>query len=426
MTIPPPWNGLAAGLLAIGVLAVATGRVRRPDLDAARRVVGVIRAAPARRPPAGSHVRGPSARGGRPAAGSRLTRPIAVILALSVAALIVAAANRPDGRVRVTVLDVGQGDAILVEGGRGGRLLVDGGPDPDRLLLALDARLPPWDRRIDLLVLSHPHEDHVAGLALLLDRYRVGRMFEPGMIGPGPGYRAWQAALQRLGIHPGTLATGDRFTLDDIRLRVLWPDRGAVPRTPADGGTAINNVSIVLLGEVGRQRFLLAGDIEEGIDPILLARGLPRVDLLKVAHHGSRTASTGAFLDTVRPHGRGRLGRRGQSVRPPGPGHPGAHRRPRRPGPPDRSRRQRRGDVRRDRLARRRRREVGGGARRPDRSATPGGGPDQRGARTHGRVAVAGSGRVGDRPRRTPVHLRDPTAIRLSGHRTVRARIIGR
>ncbi len=201
----------------------------------------------------------------------------------------------------MTVLDVGQGDAILVEGGRGGRLLVDGGPDPDRLLVALDATIPPWDRRIDLLVLSHPHEDHVAGLARLLDRYQVGRTFEPGTIGPGPGYRAWQAGLRRLGLQPGHLTTGDRLGVDDVRFRVLWPDPDAVPLEPADGGTAINNVSIVLLGEIGRQRFLLAGDIEEGIDPILVGRGLPRVDFLKIAHHGSRTSSTGPFLDAVRP-----------------------------------------------------------------------------------------------------------------------------
>jgi competence protein ComEC len=121
------------------------------------------------------------------------------------------------------------------------------------------------------------------------------------MIGPGPGYRAWQAALDRLGLHPGRLQTGDRFGMDQIGFRVLWPDQDAVPLRPPDGGTGINNVSIVLLGQVGQQRFLLAGDIEEGIDPILVGRGLPRVDLLKIAHHGSRTSSTGPFLDAVRP-----------------------------------------------------------------------------------------------------------------------------
>src|SRR6185436_2385708 len=97
------------------------------------------------------------------------------------------------------------------------------------------------------------------------------------------------------------LARGDRLTVDEIALRVLWPRRGEVPVEPPDGGTGINNVSVVLLGQVGARRFLLMGDVEEAIDPELLAAGLPRVDLLKVAHHGSRTATTQPFVDAVRP-----------------------------------------------------------------------------------------------------------------------------
>jgi competence protein ComEC len=200
------------------------------------------------------------------------------------------------------VLDVGQGDSILVEGGRGGRLLVDGGPDPDRLLIELDRRLPPWDRRLDALILTHPHEDHVAGLALLLSRYRVGRVYETGMRGPGPGYAAWARALALPNAPPdGRLATGDRLAVDDLHLRVLWPDPGKVPVVPANGGRAINDVSVVLLGEVDGRRILLTGDVEDDVDPLLVARGLPPIDVLKVAHHGSRTASTPAFLDVVKP-----------------------------------------------------------------------------------------------------------------------------
>jgi competence protein ComEC len=227
-------------------------------------------------------------------------------LALALAAAVVVSGgvvvSRPAGVARISILDVGQGDAILVEGSRGGRLLVDGGPDPDRLLVELDRRLPPWDRRIDVVILSHPHEDHVAGLALLLARYRVGRVLEPGMRGPGPGYAAWSARLigesapQRAGI-----AAGDRLTVDDISMIALWPIRGRVPSEPTDTGTGINNVSVVLLGTIGDRRFLLAGDVEQDIDPRLLADGLPRLDLLKVAHHGSRTATTQPFVDTVRP-----------------------------------------------------------------------------------------------------------------------------
>jgi competence protein ComEC len=292
LELGPPWDAISAAVSLIAILVAARWGGR---LLAARAVPA---ASPAhRRPNAGA---GSGHRAGRTAA-SRGTRVAAIALGTSVIGLALVVAYRPDGLARVVVLDVGQGDAILVEGGRGGRMVVDGGPDPGRLLIALDERLPPWDRRIDVLVLTHPHEDHVAGLALLLQRYRVGRVYEPGTRGPGPGYDAWASVLADGGPPRGRLSTGDQLTLDSIRFRVLWPDANRVPEQPADTGTGINNVSIVLLGEVAGRRFLLVGDVEEGVDPELLARGLPPVDLLKVAHHGSGTASTREFLEAVRP-----------------------------------------------------------------------------------------------------------------------------
>jgi competence protein ComEC len=238
----------------------------------------------------------------RPAPRPLGGRLAVVFLIVAVGALGLVVAHRADGSTRITVLDVGQGDSILVEGGRGARMLIDGGPDPDRLLVELDRRMPPWDRRIDILVLTHPHEDHVAGLAILLERYRVGRIYETGMRGPGPGYRAFAHELIGPSAPPdGILSTGARIALDDIRFQVLWPDPGRVPREPPDAGRGINDVSIVLLGEVAGRRILLTGDVEDDVDPLLAKRGLPPIDILKVAHHGSATASTPAFLDAVQP-----------------------------------------------------------------------------------------------------------------------------
>ena len=225
---------------------------------------------------------------------------MALVVAVAVAGAVVAA--RPASVPRVTVLDVGQGDAILVEGSRGGRLLVDGGPDPDRLLVALDRRIPPWDRRIDAVILSHPHEDHVAGLALLLERYDVDRVFEPGMRGPGPGYAAWLRELAGPGA-PISSASPPATDWPSTRSSSACSGRFAA-RCPASRPTAARASTTSRSSSSarsGRGAFLLMGDVEEGIDPSLLAAGLPRVDLLKVAHHGSRTATTQAFVDAVRP-----------------------------------------------------------------------------------------------------------------------------
>ena len=299
IALTPPMDGLAAvlaGLLIVGLHYRLRGRGRPATAEAAGAFAPTAPTRNAATRSVATHSASPF-----PATG-RWSRTAALVLAVAVLVAGGVFAARPAGIARITVLDVGQGDAILVEGSNGGRLLVDGGPDPTRLLVALDRVLPPWDRRLDTIVLTHPHEDHVAGLPVLLDRYRVRRVFEPGTRGLGPGYAAWLERLTRPGAPERRgLAAGDRLTVDEIAMTVLWPIAGKIPLEPPDGGTGINNVSIVLLGSVGPRRFLLAGDAEEAVDPSLIAAGLPRLDLLKVAHHGSRTATTQAFLDVARP-----------------------------------------------------------------------------------------------------------------------------
>jgi competence protein ComEC len=282
-----PIVALVAVVLVLGSpAAIRAVRARRGRRDGSRsptpRAAGASRDAPARH---------------APSSVARATLGAGVIvIAISTLAIGDVAGREP----RIVMLDVGQGDAILIEGGDGSRMLVDGGPDPDRLQLELDARIPPWDRRIDVIVLTHPHEDHVAGLVRALERYRVGRVFEPGMQGPGPGWQAWDAALRNGGPPRATLTAGARLRLGAIRFTVVWPDPG-VPTEPAATGRGINDVSIVLLGEANGRRFLLTGDAEDDVDPSLLARGLPRLDVLKVAHHGSATATSAALLAATRP-----------------------------------------------------------------------------------------------------------------------------
>ncbi|MDL2334950.1 MAG: ComEC/Rec2 family competence protein, partial [Chloroflexota bacterium] len=283
LDVPPPLNYVAAATTAVVVLAVARRKPKpaAPKPEAAK-------AKP--QSPVGSPYRRIGAAG---------SVSLCVLLVL-------VGGSKPDGRLHVTMLDVGQGDAILLQGPSGGRMLIDTGPDPDRLLMLLDQRIPTWDRRLDVVVLTHPHEDHVAGLALLLTRYKIAQVVEDGMHGPGPSDAAYRAELAAQGRATRVVAAGDRLWLDGARLDVDWPLPGKVPRNPPGSGKDINNASVVLELHFGARDMLFPGDVEEEVDPQLLAAGLaqrlgPQLDVLKVAHHGSRTATTQALLDALHP-----------------------------------------------------------------------------------------------------------------------------
>ena len=311
---PVGWVAGLGALLGLAIAGTASGRRRLGRLmTSARRspitrLLGAPRDSPQRSGSAeprqariGGTGRG-RVRGRAPADRLLVAAAFLPLLALLLTGL--ALAGRADGRFHLTVLDVGQGDAILIVGDRGSRVLVDAGPDADRTLALLDARIPAWDRRLDLLVLTHPHEDHVGGMALLLQRYRIEDVMATPMHGPGPSYRAFEAALAEAGRTTRPASTGDRFRIDDAEVLVRWPPAGAVPIDPPSSGREINDASIVLDIRYGTRRFLLTGDAEDDVDPHLLAEGLGdgrQLDVLKVAHHGSRTATSAALLAALRP-----------------------------------------------------------------------------------------------------------------------------
>jgi competence protein ComEC len=232
----------------------------------------------------------------------RFVRPLPVGATLVAILLAVSLASRPDGALHVTVLDIGQGDSILVEAPDGTTMLVDGGPDPELALRRLGAHLPFFARRIDVVVLTHPHQDHVAGLVDVVDRFRVAALLEAGIPFENQAHHqlvADVASDPRLAV---TLArAGQAFALDaTTTVEVVYPTQAdAVGPIPADD---INNGSIVMILRHGGFTALLTGDAGAPVEALLLGRGmLPVVDLLKVGHHGSSSATTAGLLDAIRP-----------------------------------------------------------------------------------------------------------------------------
>ena len=195
--------------------------------------------------------------------------------------------------VQVVFLDVGQGDAVLISEGSN-QILIDGGRDGKVLLEQLGAHMPFWDRQIEMVVATHPDEDHIGGLVSALETYHVGVLFRTEAASNTQAFKTLirEADIQRVQtINP---FTGLVARLPDAQLGTLFP-RNAEDVSQAKD---TNETSIVMRLIVGDVSFLLTGDLpssrEDRID-------VGQTTVLKAGHHGSKYSTSESFLDRVKP-----------------------------------------------------------------------------------------------------------------------------
>jgi competence protein ComEC len=242
-----------------------------------------------------------------------LTRPgrgralVAILGALAVAAA--GWALRSDGHVRFVILDVGQGDAILVRAPEGQALLVDtGGGGPGRADRGERVVVPVLRRlgvgRLTALALTHADPDHAGGLPGLVAGMPIDEVWVPD----GIAATGWQELVEAAGIRVQRLVRGDRRWLGSVLVTALHPPPPARPEGAATArhgpgpDSDANNRSLVLRVEWGLAATLLMGDAEAAAEARLLAAGVPlRATVLKVGHHGSRHASSPSFLAAAAP-----------------------------------------------------------------------------------------------------------------------------
>ncbi len=221
---------------------------------------------------------------------------LALLLALAGGLLWLAASAPDHGRLTVTFLDVGQGEAILIESPEGQRILVDGGPSGDAITSALGDHLPFYDRRLDLIMLTHPQLDHIGGLPTVIDQYAVGRVLSSPAQFDSAAYRAWSDALRTANVPVVPALRGQTIELGTgAHLTIISANQ-------TSDSTSLNDASLVIRLSMGGVSFLLTGDLTAGGENALVRSGIDlNTTVLKVAHHGSLTSTSLDFVARASP-----------------------------------------------------------------------------------------------------------------------------
>lgn len=202
------------------------------------------------------------------------------------------------GEIEVIFFDVGQGDATLIQTNDGKQILIDGGPGKI-ILSKLGDAMPYWDRAIELVILTHPHADHLDGLIEVLKNYDVKKVLDSRVSYHTADYAEWRRLLEEKQIKTVTAKSGQRIHItQSAYLDVLAPFENFTATTPKN----IHDATVVTRFYGGSTSILFTGDIERRLEFELVSRGLDvDANILKIGHHGSKTSSSEYFLKAVSP-----------------------------------------------------------------------------------------------------------------------------
>lgn len=200
--------------------------------------------------------------------------------------------------LEVTFFDIGQGDSSFIESPGDYQILIDGGPS-SRILEKLGEEMPFYDKSIDLIILSHPDPDHLSGLIEVLKNYKIGLIVANGTVSSKPEFKEFENLISKNKISYVTIKKNQRILIGkNLSFEILAPLEDFEGREVSD----FNSSSIVARMVYDKNAFLFTGDTTKSIENKLMEEGINlNADVLKVAHHGSKTAESEIFLNAVNP-----------------------------------------------------------------------------------------------------------------------------
>lgn len=206
--------------------------------------------------------------------------------------------NYDNENLTIHFLDVDQGDAIFITTPQNTKILIDGGPN-NKILNELGQVMPFWDHNIDIMILTHPHADHVVGLVEVLRRYNVKTIYHTGVLHTAPDYLAWLKEVENQQIKTILVTKPINLLLDNnILLDFLYPLQDFSFKKAEE----LNNTSIVNLLTYGNTKFLFMGDAETPVEEELLNQNFElQSNVIKIGHHGSKSSTSEKFIKIVQP-----------------------------------------------------------------------------------------------------------------------------